>query len=122
MQNDTVKKIVTGAFFKDEDICTDLQTTFRIKGKTIASPGNFVTISGAAKSRKTTFAFGAIASLFLRAPIYDIQLLGDSSDLLVHIDTDSSVYSFSKQCNYFMKKLKINKLPENFLLFLFREY
>jgi hypothetical protein len=122
MQNEQIKQIVTGAFFKDEDICTDLQTAFRIKGKTIASPGNFVTISGAAKSRKTTFAFGAISSFFLKAPVYDMQLLGDTSDLLVHIDTESSVYSFSKQCNYLKKKLKINKLPETFLPFLFREY
>lgn len=123
MQNEQVKKIVSGAFFTDADINTDLQQSCVIGGKTVASPGNFITISGAAKARKTTFCFGAIASFFLGQPVYNMQLIGDSkNDLLVHIDTESSKYSFSKQCTYFKKKLKANKLPSNFLPFLFREY
>jgi len=112
--------VISGALFTEDKLTEDILPSIKIKGKIVATPGNFICISGLPKSRKTTFNFGAIASFFLRQPVYDIQLINDNRPMVV-IDTESSPYSFSKHIKSLKNKLGVDKIPSNLYSYLLRK-
>ena len=119
MENE-INKIISGALFTEDKLTDDISPSVTIKGKIIATPGNFICISGLPKSRKTSFCFGAIASFFTGYPVYDIQLIPDNKPVLI-IDTESSPYSFSKQIKNLKRKIGVDRIPDNLFSYLLRK-
>lgn len=116
-----INEIITHSLFIDEEI-TQPPPILTIDNKTIATEGNFITISGQPKSRKTTFAFFMIASGLLQKPIFNIQLNLKANEKIILIDTEQSIFDFARQIKILKFTLKSKKLPLNFNAYLFRQY
>lgn len=116
-----ISEIIDLTRFVDRDIKqpTPLIT---IDGKVILTEGNFITISGLPKSRKTTFQQFFIASAILSKPLHTISATIGKKDKIVLIDTEQGIYDFSKQNKYLKKLIKSPSLPASFSAYLFREY
>lgn len=118
---DELKNIIAEALFKDEFLIQP-DPIIKIGGRTIATEGNFITISGLPKSRKTTFAFIAVAAALLKHQLFDIEVNLKDSDNILLIDTEQSIYDFSRQIKTLKYFISQNTLPQNFSAYLFRKY
>ena len=116
-----INEIIEHSLFLDEEI-TQPPPILTIDNKTIATEGNFITISGQPKSRKTTFAFFMIASGLLQKSIFNIQLNLNADEKIILIDTEQSIFDFARQIKILKFTLKCKKLPLNFSAYLFRQY
>ena len=116
-----INEIIEHSLFLDEEI-TQPPPILTIDNKTIATEGNFITISGQPKSRKTTFAFFMIASGLLQKSIFNIQLNLNTDEKIILIDTEQSIFDFARQIKILKFTLKCKKLPLNFSAYLFRQY
>lgn len=116
-----IKEIISQALFVDGDIKqpTPLIT---IQEKVILTEGNFITISGLPKSRKTTFQQFFIASGITKKEIHGIQCTLAKDEKIILIDTEQSIFDFAKQNKFLKKLIASNKLPSNFSAYLFREF
>jgi len=93
-----------------------------IQNHTIATSGNFITLTGLPKSRKTTFAIFTIASALTGRVFFDISVNLSIDEKIVLFDTEQSIYDFSRQMKMLKKAIRSNTLPENFNAYLFRKY
>jgi archaellum biogenesis ATPase FlaH len=116
-----INEIISTSLFLDEEI-NQPPPILTIDNKTIATEGNFITISGQPKSRKTTFAFFMIASGLLQKPIFNIKLNLLADEKIILIDTEQSIFDFARQIKILKFTLKCKKLPTNFSAYLFRQY
>lgn len=116
-----INEIISTSLFLDEEI-NQPPPILTIDNKTIATEGNFITISGQPKSRKTTFAFFMIASGLLQKPIFNIELNLLADEKIILIDTEQSIFDFARQIKILKFTLKCKKLPINFSAYLFRQY
>jgi hypothetical protein len=116
-----INEIISTSLFLDEEIIQP-PPILTIDNKTIATEGNFITISGQPKSRKTTFAFFMIASGLLQKSIFNIQLNLKTDEKIILIDTEQSIFDFARQIKILKFTLKCKKLPLNFSAYLFRQY
>ena len=116
-----IKQIIAEAYFNDIEIIQP-PPLIKIGGKVVATEGNFITISGLPKSRKTTFAFIAAAAALLQENIFDIEVNLKSNENLLLIDTEQSIFDFARQIKTLKKFIGKNSLPDNFSAYLFRKY
>ena len=107
-----INEIISTSLFLDEEIIQP-PPILTIDNKTIATEGNFITISGQPKSRKTTFAFFMIASGLLQKSIFNIQLNLNTDEKIILIDTEQSIFDFARQIKILKFTLKCKKLPLN---------
>lgn len=118
---ENINEIIAEALFNDVEI-SQPPPLIKVGGKTVATEGNFITISGLPKSRKTTFAFIAAAAALSKNPIFDIEVnLSDKENILL-IDTEQSIFDFARQIKTLKAFIGANKLPSNFSAYLFRKY
>lgn len=113
--------ILSEAKFIDNDI-KQPEPIITINGKTIATEGNFITINGLPKSRKTTFSFFFLASALRKKNVFGIDVKLNDNEKALFIDTEQSVYDFSRQIKTLKFLIKCKKLPSNFDAYLFRKY
>jgi hypothetical protein len=118
---DFYNKVINESRFIDTDI-KQPPPVITIQGKTILTAGNFITISGLPKSRKTTFMQFFIYSAFTQNVHFDIHVNIDPNNKIILIDTEQSIYDFSRQTSYLKYLLRSKKLPDNFNAYLFRQY
>lgn len=118
---DKYKDIINDAKFTDQEMETPIPV-ISIQNKTIAYSGNFITINGLPKSRKTTFSTFLIASAILRTPIFDISVNIDPDDKIIIIDTEQGIFDFTRQTKLLKNLIKSRKLPEQVTAYLFRKY
>lgn len=116
-----INNIIAEAYFQDIEL-SQPPPIIKIGGRTVGTEGNFITISGLPKSRKTTFAFIAAAAALLQQPIFDIEVNLSSTDNLLLIDTEQSIFDFSRQIKTLKYLISSHKLPDNFSAYLFRKY
>jgi hypothetical protein len=93
-----------------------------IQNHTIATSGNFITLTGLPKSRKTTFAVFGIASALTGKSFFDIKVNLNEDEKIVLFDTEQSIYDFSRQMKMLKKAINKPSLPDNFKAYLFRKY
>jgi hypothetical protein len=115
------EEILKKSLYIDEDLILP-PPLLTIRGKTILTENNFITISGLPKSRKTTFMQFFIASILTGNKVMEIESHLNPADLVVLIDTEQSIFDFYKQTKFLKKAIGKNKLPANFSAYLFREY
>lgn len=113
--------ILQAARFIDTDI-KQPEPIITINGKTIATEGNFITINGLPKSRKTTFSFFFLAAALRKKSIFGIDVKLKDNEKALFIDTEQSVYDFSRQVKTLKYLIKSKTLPPNFDAYLFRKY
>lgn len=116
-----LNEIIAEAYFKDEDLPEQIPTIL-INSKIVAYPSNFINICGLPKSFKTTFAWFFIQSFITNKEIFKIKVNKEPNDKIVLIDTEQSIYDFTRQSRNFKRALNITKIPLNFSAFLFRKY
>lgn len=116
-----INNIINDAKFLDQDIPAPLPV-ITIQGKNIATCSNFITLNGLPKSRKTTFMSFFIYSALSKNQLFDISVNIDPADKIIVIDTEQSIYDFSRQISNLKRLLKVKKLPINFDAYLFRKY
>ena len=119
--SEEINKIIADAHFKDEDI-QQPPPLITIGGRTIATEGNFITISGLPKSRKTTFAFLMAAAALTGQTLFDINVNLSPDENILLIDTEQSIFDFSKQIGLLKHFIHSKKLPGNFNAYIFRKY
>lgn len=116
-----IETIIDQTRFIDQDL-QQPAPLITIDEKTILTEGNFLTISGLPKSRKTSFMQFFIGSAIIGKPIHNIFTRIKKDDKIVLIDTEQGLYDFSRQNKHLKKLIKSNKLPGSFSAYLFREY
>lgn len=116
-----IKNIIAEARFNDVFI-QQPPPIIKVGGKVVGTEGNFITISGLPKSRKTTFAFIAAAAALLNQSIFDIEVNLQPNENLLLIDTEQSIFDFSRQIKTLKRLIEAEKLPDNFSAYLFRKY
>ena len=116
-----IDEIIKSSLFNDVDL---IQPTplITISGKTILTEGNFITLSGLPKSRKTTFMQYFIGAGITNKEQIQIATNLLKNDKIVVIDTEQSIYDFAKQNKFLKKIIGKNKLPNNIQSYLFRQY
>jgi len=120
-QKQTIEEVIGEAFYKDIELPTP-PPIITISDRIIATAGNFITVSGLPKSRKTTWVFMWIASALLKKPVFEIQVNIESTDKIILIDTEQGVFDFQRQIKILKRTLKTKKLPANFEAYLFRKF
>jgi archaellum biogenesis ATPase FlaH len=116
-----ITNIIQDAHFVDIDRIQP-EPIITIGGRTVATQGNFITISGLPKSFKTSWVFYMIASGLLKKSIFDMQVKIEPTDEIILIDTEQSVFDFARQVKILKYSLKSKNLPSNFNAYLFRKY
>ena len=116
-----INEILKEALYIDTDI-TPPPPVITIGGKVIATPGNFITINGLPKSRKTTFAFYVAAAAIAQREMFDISVNITADEKIIYIDTEQSAYDFSRQIKFLKYAIRSQNLPVNFSAYLFRKY
>lgn len=116
-----ITNIIQDAHFVDIDRVQP-EPVITIGGRTIATQGNFITISGLPKSFKTSWVFYMVASGLLNKSIFNMSVKLDPTDEIILIDTEQSVFDFSRQVKILKYTLKSKNLPANFNAYLFRKY
>jgi hypothetical protein len=116
-----IAKIVDECMFLDLEL-PDQKPVITIQNKFIAYPQNFICINGLPKSYKTTFAGFFIQSALSKKCIFDIEVNLDPDKKIILIDTEQSIYDFSRQVKNLKRNIKKNSLPDNFKAYLFRKY
>jgi KaiC/GvpD/RAD55 family RecA-like ATPase len=120
-KKEEIHKIIDEALFIDVDI-EQPTPIITIQNKTIGTEGNFITINGLPKSRKTTFMQFFIYSAISGNEYCDIKVNIEKKDKIILIDTEQSIFDFSRQINGLKYLLRANKLPNQFSAYLFRKY
>lgn len=120
-KTEQLKAVLSEAIFLDEEL-DQPPPVITIQNKTILTSGNFAVLCGLPKSRKTTFAFFMLASALTGKTFFDISVNLQPDDKCLLIDTEQSVFDFSKQVKTLKYLIKQKKLPENFSAYLFRKY
>lgn len=118
---DQIQQIIDSSLFVDREIQQPIPL-ITIQGKVILTEGNFITISGLPKSRKTTFQQLFIASGLIRDQLMQISTSLQKDEKIVLVDTEQGIYDFAKQNKYLKKLIGKAKNPKNFSAYLFREY
>jgi len=121
MNKENIIEVLNRARYIDSDIPTP-EPVITIQGKTIAHPGNVVTINGLPKSRKTTYQSFFIASALSGREIFDIRVNLKADEKIILVDTEQSIHDFSRQIKTLKKIICKNDLPLNFTAYLFRQY
>ena len=116
-----IAKIVEESIYLDLEL-PDQQPIITIQNRVIAYPQNFICINGLPKSYKTTFAGFFIQSALTNKVIFDIQVNLAPDKKIILIDTEQSIYDFSRQVKNLKRNIKTNSLPNNFKAYLFRKY
>ena len=116
-----ITNIIQEAHFVDIDRIQP-EPVITIGGRTVATQGNFITISGLPKSFKTSWVFYMIASGLLNKSIFDLSVKLAPADEIILIDTEQSVFDFARQVKILKYSLKSKSLPGNFNAYLFRKY
>lgn len=93
-----------------------------INDRVICTVNSFITLNGLPKSRKTTFMQFFIASALINSSIFGIKVKLDPTELMILIDTEQSIYDFSRQVKSLKKMIGSNIIPNNFEAYLFRQY
>lgn len=114
-------KIIEESKFKDLPLEVP-DPIITINDRIICTLNGFITINGLPKSRKTTFMNFFIASALINTTIFGIKVKCDPDELVLLIDTEQSIYDFSKQIKSLKKMIGSNILPDNFEAYLFRQY
>ena len=122
MTKEDINKISSESKYIDSDNMIQPQPIITIKDKVILTSGNFITISGLPKARKTTFMQYFIASCLNNQSYFGIKANLNKNDKICLIDTEQGIYDFYKQNKFLKKALGKNTLPKNFSAYLFREY
>ena len=122
MTKEDINKIISESKYIDSDNMIQPQPIITIKDKVILTSGNFITISGLPKARKTTFMQYFIASCLNNQSYFGIKANLNKNDKICLIDTEQGIYDFYKQNKFLKKALGKNTLPKNFSAYLFREY
>ena len=104
---------------KDYGIITPVIT---IQGRSIAHDGNFITLNGLPKSRKTTFLQFFIYSALTGNEIFGIKSHIQKDEKICVIDTEQTIHDFQRQTNNLKKMMGVKSLPNNFSAYLFRKY
>ena len=120
-KKEEIHKIIDEALFIDIDI-EQPKPIITIQDKTIGTEGNFITINGLPKSRKTTFMQFFIYSAISGNEYCDIKVNIEKKDKIILIDTEQSIFDFSRQINGLKYLLRAKKLPNQFSAYLFRKY
>lgn len=120
-KKENITEVISSALYIDE-VLPPLIPIITIQGKTIATEGNFITLNGLPKSRKTTFMNFFIYSAFSGLEYCDIKVNLNSSENIVLIDTEQSKHDFYRQVNSLKHLLRTNNLPVNLDCYLFRKY
>lgn len=100
------------------------QILLKIDDKIIGTLQNFVIISGAPKTGKSTYTAALLASAINKGSheVFKIKLQPiKERNKVAYFDTESSQYDFYKQIERIKKFANINILPKNFSAFNFRE-
>ena len=116
-----LNQVIADAYFKDENL-PDQVPTILINNRIVAYPSNFICINGLPKSYKTTFAWFFIQSFITGKEVFNIKVNKEPNETICLIDTEQSVYDFTRQTKNFKRALKVTKMPYNFSAFLFRQY
>lgn len=118
------KTILQQRKFVDGQPLPTQQVLLRIDDKIIGTRQNFIIISGAPKTGKSTYTAALIASAINKGSheVFKIKLQPSKDRKNVaYFDTESSQYDFHKQIDRIKKFANINVLPKNFNAFNFRE-
>ena len=116
-----VADILTLTRYIDQEYIAPIPV-IQIGGKTVATDGNFITISGLPKSRKTTFAAYMVASALSNRSVFDMNVCINQTDNIVFVDTEQSNHDFSRMIKNIKYASGLKTLPSNFNAFLFRKY
>lgn len=116
-----INTIISDAKFLDQDIPAPIPV-ITIQNKNIATCSNFITLNGLPKSRKTTFMSFFIYSALSGSAYFDIKVNINHNDKIIIIDTEQSIYDFSRQISNLKRMLNVKKMPVNFDAYLFRKY
>ena len=116
-----IKDIIKESLFLDQDLPV-IDPIIQIQNKTIAYPQNFICINGMPKSFKTTFAFFFIQSAIQQKEVFSIKVNLAIDEKIILIDTEQSLYDFTRQIKNLKSALEVKKMPENFSAYLFRKY
>lgn len=116
-----IAEIIKKTKFKDIEL-PHVEPLITINGKTCLTEGNFITISGLPKSRKTTFMQLFIGSALTLKDQIGIYCQLHQDEKIVLFDTEQSIYDFARQTKYLKNLIEAEKLPKNFSAFLLREY
>jgi hypothetical protein len=118
------KTILQQRKFVDGQPLPAQQVILRIDDKIIGTLQNFVIISGAPKTGKSTFTAALIASAINKGSheVFKIKLQPlKERRAIAYFDTESSQYDCHKQIDRIKKFANITTLPKNFSAFNFRE-
>jgi hypothetical protein len=116
-----ITKIVDESIYLDVEL-PDQLPIITIQNKVIAYPSNFICINGLPKSYKTTFAGFFIQSALTNQNVFDIQVNLDKNKKIILVDTEQSIYDFSRQIKNLKRNIKKSFIPDNFKAYLFRKY
>lgn len=116
-----INSIIKEAYFRDENLPYPAPV-ITIQEKIICTKGNFITINGLPKSRKTTFMQFFIYSALTGRDCFGMRVNIDKNDRVLLIDTEQSIHDFSRQNNQLKRMLGADKMPERFSAYLFRQY
>jgi KaiC/GvpD/RAD55 family RecA-like ATPase len=116
-----INEVLKEALFNDIDI-EQPEPIITIDNKIIATLQNFICISGLPKSRKTTFVNYLIGAGLSGKSIFNMSVNISKNDKIILVDTEQSIFDFSKQIKLLKYAIKSQKLPDNFSAYLFRKY
>lgn len=112
-------QILKLARYKDVKVAAPIEL-IKIRDRVVLTEGNFITISGLPKSRKTSFLNLFLASAFSKDITSNIQVKVREDENIVMLDTEQSEYDFHRQITFLKHQLGKKKMPKNFHAFLFR--
>lgn len=119
-----LKTILQQRKFVEGEAIPIQQILLKIDDRIIGTLQNFVIISGAPKTGKSTFTAALLASAINKGSheVFKIKLQPlKQRNKLAYFDTESSQYDFHKQIERLKKFANIKILPKNFSAFNFRE-
>ena len=116
-----LKKIIDDSKFLDLPL-VESPPVITISDRIIAHNNSFITLNGLPKSRKTTFMQFFIASALTGSNIFGIKVNVSPSELVLLIDTEQSLYDFTRQTKTLKNLIHSKTLPSNFEAYLFRQY
>lgn len=114
-------KIIDESKFLDLPL-VETPPVITINDRIICHLNSFVTLNGLPKSRKTTFMQFFIASALTGSNMFGIKVNILPTDNVLLIDTEQSLFDFTRQIKALKYLIKSNKLPTNFEAYLFRQF
>lgn len=116
-----LKKLIEDSKYLDLPL-VESQPVITINNRVIAHNNSFITINGLPKSRKTTYMQFFIASALTGGNMFGIKVNINVNDLVLLIDTEQSLYDFTRQIKTLKHLINSNSLPSNFEAYLFRQF